>query len=537
MTAEFTPVNKTRSWSRLQAHRAAGLVNLREHAGDRQRAKALSIRTPHLFYDYSRQLATRETVRLLIDLAKERDLKGQIQAMFSGKRINVTEDRAVLHTALRNLSGPHARPEVLEVLEKIMGFTQEVFSGKRLGVTGKKLMNIVVVAIGGSYLGPNFLAEACESFTGRTLRFIANVDGTDFARQTDGLDPAETLFIIASKTFTTAETMKNALTCKRWMQDKLGNSSEVISKHFVAVSTARDKVEDFGINPDNMFVFWDWVGGRFSATSAVGMLPLSLYLGHDVAREILEGAHWMDEHFRTAPFEQNLCVIPALIDIWNINFLGLKIRALLPYCQALVELARHTQQVEMESNGKRVDLLGREVDFDTGEVVFGEPGTNSQHSFFQPIHQGTLIIPCDLIGFLMPLHNVGRGNIQEVTHHEELMANLFAQANALAFGKDDPLPHKRFPGNRPSSTLLLEKLTPFTAGMLLAWTEHRAAVKGFVWGIDSFDQFGVELGKVLAVKIRQELLHHYQDPSYMPKTGNPSTDLMLRALVLGNLPD
>lgn len=502
-------------WKKLQNQKPVDLKQVL--AEEKERINTLSIRTEHLYYDFSRQLVTSKTIKLLCELAKERELSGKIQAMFAWEKINKTENRAVWHVALRDPSNS----EVSEVLKKIEKFTKQ-----------NKLMNIVAIGIGGSYLGPEYLAEACRVYAkpDKTLRFIANVDGTDFAQKTAGLKPEETLFIIISKTFTTAETMKNAETAKRWIQEKLGNLPEVIKKHFVAVSTAKDKVAAFGIDPENMFIFWDWVGGRFSATSAVGAVPLSLFLGYENFKEILNGAHWMDQHFLNTPMEKNIPVISGLLDIWNINFLGYKTRALLPYCQALSKLPAHTQQVEMESNGKLVDLSGKSVDFNTGEVVFGEPGTNGQHSFYQLIHQGTQIIPCDFIGFIEPQYPIGKSSDKEVTHHEELMTNFFAQPDALAFGKDDPLPHKRFPGNRPSSSLLLQKLTPFTAGLLLAWTEHRAAVKGFIWGINSFDQFGVELGKVLGVKVREELLKYHQDPSYKP------TSLMLDAFLRGKLP-
>lgn len=502
-------------WGKLQKQEPVDLKQV--FVEDKERVKVLSIRTEHLYYDFSRQLVTLETIKLLCELAKESDLSGKIQAMFAGEKINKTENRAVWHVALRDPSNP----DVSEVLKKIEKFSKQ-----------NKLNNIVAIGIGGSYLGPEYLAEACRFYAqpNRNLRFIANVDGTDFAQKTADLRPEDTLFIIISKTFTTAETMKNAETAKRWVQEKLGNSPEVIKKHFVAVSTAKEKVEAFGIDPENMFIFWDWVGGRFSATSAVGAVPLSLFLGFENFAEILRGAHWMDQHFLNAPLEKNIPVISGLLDIWNINFLGYKTRALLPYCQALSKLPAHTQQVEMESNGKRVDLSGKPVEFDTGEVVFGEPGTNGQHSFYQLIHQGTQVIPCDFIGFIDPQYSVGQATDKEVTHHEELMTNFFAQPDALAFGKDDPLPHKKFPGNRPSSSLLLKKLTPFTAGLLLAWTEHRAAVKGFIWGINSFDQFGVELGKVLGVRVRQEMLKRHQDPSYKP------TSLMLEAFMRGKLP-
>ena len=503
---------------------------------DPERHKVFSVATDHVYFDYSRQLITKEIFKVLLELAQEACLKQKIEDMFLGKKINSTEGRAVLHTSLRNLSaatvlvdGKDVMPEVRAVLDKIKKFSSEVHSGKRKGVTGKELTTIVSIGIGGSYLGPEYLAEACRPYAKEGLRliFIANVDGSDFAVKTAGLDLEKTLFVIVSKTFTTAETMKNAQTAKERMLKNLGDRPDVIKKHFIAVSTAAEKVIAFGIDPDNMFGFWDWVGGRFSATSAVGGVPLSLYLGFDNFKKILEGANWMDEHFRNEPFEKNIPVISALLDIWNINFLGLKSRALLPYSQLLGKLPAHTQQVEMESNGKSVDLEGKELGFDTGEVVFGEPGTNGQHSFYQLIHQGTQVIPCDFIGFVKPQYEVGASSLTEVSHHEELMTNFFAQPDALAFGKDDEQPQKRFSGNRPSSSLLLKELTPFTAGVLLALTEHRAAAKGFVWGINSFDQFGVELGKKLGIEIREEMLKKHKDSAYKFNTGNPSTDEMM----------
>ncbi|MFA6549653.1 MAG: glucose-6-phosphate isomerase, partial [Candidatus Margulisiibacteriota bacterium] len=494
--------NRFSSYEKLTRLSRSTLQDL--FAQDPARGKNFTLKTEHIYFDYSRQQLSQETLSLLIELAKESGLKAKIDAMSAGEKINVTENRSVLHMALR----AGTNPDVQAVLEKIKTFSNAVHFGKHLGVTGKKLKNIVAIGIGGSYLGPEYLAEACRVYAkeGMTLRFIANVDGTDFAQKTADLNAEETLFIIVSKTFTTAETMKNAETAKAWMKEKLGNSPDVIKKHFIAVSTAKEKVEAFGIDSENMFGFWDWVGGRYSATSAVGAVPLSLFLGFDKFQEILEGAHWMDEHFRTTPFEKNIPVIAALIDIWNINFLGLKVRAILPYCQALSRYPAHAQQVEMESNGKLVDINGNPVDFATGEVIFGEPGTNGQHSFYQLLHQGTLVVPADFIGFIEPQYAVGSASATEVTHHQELMTNFLAQPDALAFGQKDVNPAKNFPGNRPSSSLLLQKLTPFTAGILLAFLEHRTATKGFIWGINSFDQFGVELGKKLGVDQRKRML-------------------------------
>ena len=384
--------NKTKAYKKLAKHyKEIGQKHLRDlFEADERRGHKFSVKTEHLYFDFSRQRATEETISLLAELAKESDLAGKLQAMFSGQKINKTENRAVLHTALRNrkndpvmVDGLDVMPGINEVLGQIERFSGEVLSCQRTGVTGKKFKNIVSIGIGGSYLGPEYFAVALRPYAqpGMNLVFIANIDGTDFEEKTASLDPEETLVIIVSKTFTTAETMHNARTAKKWFLAGLKNNPEAIKKHFVAVSTAKEKVEAFGIDPQNMFGFWDWVGGRFSATSAVGVLPLSLYLGFENVRYILEGAHWLDNHCRNTPVEKNIPVLSALLDIWNINFLGLTTRALLPYAQGLAKLAAHTQQVEMESNGKSVDLDGNKLEYETGEIVFGEPGTNGQHSF------------------------------------------------------------------------------------------------------------------------------------------------------------
>jgi len=500
--------------------------------GNTNRGQQLSVRTKHVFYDYSRQRVTPETMQLLIALANQVGLKQKVEAMFAGEEINTTEGRAALHIALRDLS--NMRPEVREVLDHI-----EAFSGQELvGATGKKIRNIVAVGIGGSYLGPEYLATALRPYAreGMNLTFVANVDATDFAEKTADLDPEETLVIIVSKTFTTPETMQNARTIKQWVLDGLRNHPEAVKKHMVAVSTNVAAVSDFGIDVNNMFGFWDWVGGRYSATSAVGALPLSLYVGFDNFKKVLQGAHWMDQHFLTAPFEQNIPATSGLLDIWNINYMGWLTRALLPYSQGLAKLPAHTQQVAMESNGKRVTLDGKPVQFATGEVVFGEPGTNGQHSFYQLLHQGTQIIPADFIGFMHPSYDLSQAPGNEVSHHEELMTNFFAQPDALAFGQESTEPHKNFPGNRPSSSMLLNKLDPFTAGLLLAWTEHRAAVKGFMWGINSFDQFGVELGKVLGKDQRRRIAHFNQTGVIDTSGLKPSTVTLLTAFLNGKLP-
>jgi len=538
------PINQTKAWKNLENEVNKHKISLKdEFKKDTTRAQKLTVSTPRIFFDFSRQLIDKGLFDPLIEMANEAGLKEKIQAMFAGEKINTTENRAVLHVALRNLSGKPIKvdgkdvmPEVNAVLKKIGKFSEEIRSGKRVGATGKKIKSIVSVGIGGSYLGPEYLAEACKPFAkeGMNLVFVANVDGTDFATKTAGVGPEETLFVIVSKTFTTAETMKNAETAKKWILGKLkgrAEDSDIIKKHFIAVSTSKEKVEAFGIDPENMFVFWDWVGGRYSATSAVGGVPLSLYLGYDNFKKILEGAHWMDNHYLNEPFERNIPVICALLDILNINFYGLTTRALLPYSQLLGKLPAHTQQVEMESNGKGVDLNGKKVEFSTGEVVFGEPGTNGQHSFYQEIHQGQ-IIPCDFIGFIKPSYEVGKSTKDSVDHHHELMTNFLAQPDALAFGKKSDDPARNFEGNRPSSSLLLKELSPFTAGLLIAWTEHRAATKGFIWGINSFDQFGVELGKKLGVQARSAMLG--DGPAQ--NAFNRSTKRLFDAIMSGELP-
>ncbi len=506
----------------------------------------MAVRTEHVYYDYSRQRVTPETMGLLDKLAHEIGLEWKIARMFKGERINETEGRAVLHVALRNMGGDpilvdgkDVMPEVGRVLDQTREFSDAVLLGKHTGATGKRIKNIVAIGIGGSYLGPEYIATALRPYAkeGMNLRFVANVDGTDFIEKTADLDPEETMVVIVSKTFTTAETMQNARTAKRWILQGLEDHPDAISKHFIAVSTAEDKVTEFGIDPANMFGFWDWVGGRYSATSAVGAVPLSLYLGFENFNRVLEGAHWMDRHFATTGnFLQNIPVLSALLDVWNINLMGWQTRALLPYAQGLAKLPAHTQQVEMESNGKRVDMNGDPLGFSTGEVVFGEPGTNGQHSFYQLLHQGTQVIPADFIGFLHPQYDVPAAPGSDVTHHQELLTNLLAQPDALAFGQEAEETFRHFPGNRPSSTMLLEKLDPFTAGLLLAWTEHRAAVKGFLWGINSFDQYGVELGKVLGQDHRRRIADHAGSGVLDTMDLNPATVTLLDAVVNGKLP-
>ena len=537
------PVNRTSAWRKLQEKRASLQPNLKKwFDADPERAAAFSVRTEHILYDFSRQIVTDEILKTLLALAEQTHLRENIAAMFSGQKINTTEDRAVLHTALRNLSGNpvfvdrhDVMPEVRGVLEKIKQFSRKVHNGEWTGFTGKRLRNVISIGIGGSQLGPEYLAEACRKFAvdGMTLSFVANVDPTDLARKTEFLDPEETLVVVVSKTFTTAETKANARAAKHWINGAMGDNPEVIRKHFIAVSTNKSEVRKFGIDPDNMFVFWDWVGGRYSATSAVGGVPLSLYLGDENFLRILEGAHWMDRHFRETPFHRNIPVLAGLLDIWNVKFMGYNTRAIAPYSQAWNRYAAHCQQTEMESNGKSVDLSGNAVEFHTGEIVFGEPGTNGQHSYFQLLHQGTNIVPVDFIGFTIPQYLVETG--EHFGLHHELMTNFFAQPDALAFGKSDPLPHKTFDGNRPSNIFLLKDQNPFAAGILLAFLEHRVAVKGFIWGINSFDQFGVELGKKLGRDLKTRMQLHQSNPADTSVFDglNGSTSALLRAFLEG----
>jgi glucose-6-phosphate isomerase len=470
-----------------------------------------------LFLDYSKNRITNETVTLLLKLADEAGLRSRITAMFSGEKINVTENRAVLHIALRApkrarilVEGKNVVPDVHVVLDKMEGFSKRVRSGAWKGHTGKPIKNVVNIGIGGSDLGPVMAYEALKHYSLRSLtfRFISNVDGIDFVEATRDLDPAETLFIVSSKTFTTLETMTNAQTARDWLLKGLGRNPKAVAKHFVAVSTNAEKVSAFGIDTANMFGFWDWVGGRYSMDSAIGLSTM-LAIGPDNFRSMLKGFHEMDEHFRTAPFEKNLPVLMGLLSVWNNNFLGAHTVAVLPYEQYLKRFPAYLQQLTMESNGKHVTLDGKNVDYQTGPVYWGEPGTNGQHSFYQLIHQGTRLIPCDFIAFAHALTRLGR-------HHDILMANVFAQAEALAFGKtpeevkaegtpDWLVPHRVFEGNRPSNTILAERLAPEVLGKLVALYEHSVFAQGVIWNIDSFDQWGVELGKALAQRIIPEL--------------------------------
>jgi glucose-6-phosphate isomerase len=480
--------------------------------GERFTAEAVGI-----FLDYSKNRITDKTLRLLIKLAEESGLRERIDAMFGGEKINTTEGRAVLHTALRApkgssilLDGKNIVPQVHEVLERMSLFCERVRSGKWKGHTGKRIRNIVNIGIGGSDLGPVMAYEALRHYSERsmTFRFVSNIDGLDFVEATQDLNPAETMFIISSKTFTTIETMTNAETARAWLINGMGGNEQAVAKHFVAVSTNAELVSAFGIDTANMFGFWDWVGGRYSMDSAIGLSSM-LAIGPDHFRSMLKGFHEMDEHFRTAPFEKNLPVLLGLLSIWYNDFFGAQTTAVLPYENYLKRFPAYLQQLAMESNGKRVTLDGKKVNYDTSPIYWGEPGTNGQHSFYQLIHQGTRLIPCDFIAFIYPLTEVGR-------HHDILMANVFAQAEALAFGKTEKeviaegtakwlVPHRVFEGNRPSNMIMADRLTPEVLGKLVAMYEHSVFTQGVIWNINPFDQWGVELGKVLAQRIMPEI--------------------------------
>jgi glucose-6-phosphate isomerase len=507
------------AWKNLQAHaQKASTLHLRNlFANDSERGQRLTAEAAGLYLDYSKNRITDETIQLLVRLAEESGVRQRIEAMFQGEKINRTENRAVLHVALRAprgasivVDGKNVVPGVHEVLDRMAEFSNRVRSGAWKGHTGKRIRNVVNIGIGGSDLGPVMAYEALKFYSERsmTFRFVSNVDGTDMAEAVRDLDPAETLFIVSSKTFTTLETMTNAHTAREWSLKGLGGDEKSVAKHFVAVSTNAAEVSKFGIDTANMFGFWDWVGGRYSMDSAIGLSTM-LAIGPDNYRAMLDGFHQIDEHFRTTPFERNLPALMGLLAIWNNNFLGAETVAVLPYEQYLKRFPAYLQQLTMESNGKHVTLDGAQVDYQTGPVYWGEPGTNGQHSFYQLIHQGTRLIPCDFIAFGHTLNSLGR-------HHDILLANVFAQAEALAFGKtreqvkaegtpDWLAPHRVFEGNRPSNTILAERLTPETLGKLVALYEHSVFTQGAIWGIDSFDQWGVELGKVLAQRIIPEL--------------------------------
>jgi len=513
------PALKRSAWSALASHyNSASKVHLRQlFADDPKRGQRMAIEAVGLYLDYSKNRVTDETLKLLVQLAEESGLRTRIDAMFSGEKINITEKRAVLHVALRApkdasivVDGRNVVPEVHAVLDKMGEFSERVRSGAWKGHTGERIRNVVNIGIGGSDLGPVMAYEALRHYSQRdmTFRFVSNIDGTDFAEAVRDLNRAETLFIVSSKTFTTLETMTNAHTARAWSLAGLGGDEKSVAKHFVAVSTNATEVAKFGIDTANMFEFWDWVGGRYSMDSAIGLSTM-VAIGPDNFRAMLDGFHQMDEHFRTAPFEANLPVIMGLLSIWYNDFFDAQTVAVLPYEQYLKRFPAYLQQLTMESNGKHITLDGNPVARDTGPIYWGEPGTNGQHSFYQLIHQGTRLIPCDFIAFAKPLNPLGR-------HHDMLLANVFAQTEALAFGKTPEqakaegtpawlVPHRVFEGNRPSNTILADRLTPETLGKLVALYEHSVFTQGVLWNIDSFDQWGVELGKVLAQRIIPEL--------------------------------
>jgi glucose-6-phosphate isomerase len=517
-TAVQTPLTSLPAWKALQAHyEKMRTQHLRElFKTDPGRGTRLTAEAEGIYLDYSKHRITDETVKLLLELAEQSGLRERIEAMFTGEKINITEKRAVLHTALRapkgtviQVDGENVVPAVHEVLDRMTDFSNRVRSGAWKGFTGKRIRNVINIGIGGSDLGPVMAYEALRHYSQRdmTFRFVSNVDGTDFAEATHDLDPEETLFIISSKTFTTLETMTNAQTAREWSLKKL-KDEKAVEKHFVAVSTNAKEVSKFGIDTANMFGFWDWVGGRYSMDSAIGLSTM-LAIGPENFQEMLAGFHTIDEHFRTTPFAKNLPVLMGLLTVWYTDFFGAATVAVLPYDQYLKRFPAYLQQLTMESNGKHVTLTGERVNYETGPIFWGEPGTNGQHSFYQLIHQGTRLIPCDFIGFSKTLNPLGN-------HHDLLMANVFAQGEALAFGKtpeevkaegtpDWLVPHRVFEGDRPSNTLLLEELTPAALGKLVALYEHSVFTQGVIWQIDSFDQWGVELGKVLAKKIVGEL--------------------------------
>src|SRR6201996_1686811 len=519
MATNTAAVTEPSAWDALSAHhRQIKDLHLRElFAKDPKRGERFALEAAGIYLDYSKNRITDETLQLLVRLAEESGLRERTGAMFAGEKINTSEKRAVLHVALRApkgqtilVDGENVVPEVHAVLDRMTEFSNRVRAGNWLGHTGTRLRNVVNIGIGGSDLGPVMAYEALKYYSDRamTFRFVSNVDGTDFVEAVHDLDPAETLFIISSKTFTTLETMTNAHTAREWSLDGLGGDEKSVAKHFVAVSTNTKEVTQFGIDTANMFGFWDWVGGRYSMDSAIGLSTM-LAVGPNNFRAMLAGFHEMDEHFRTAPFAHNLPVLMGLLAVWYNDFLGADTVAVLPYEQYLKRFPAYLQQLTMESNGKHVTLEGKPVNYDTGPIYWGEPGTNGQHSFYQLIHQGTRLIPCDFIGFHRTLNPLGE-------QHDMLLANVLAQGEALAFGKtaeevkaegsaDWLVPHRVFEGNRPSNTILLEQLTPAALGKLVALYEHSVFTQGVIWGIDSFDQWGVELGKVLAQRIIPEL--------------------------------
>src|SRR6266849_3074221 len=540
MDKKTKSLTERRAWDALVAHhQKVRDLHLRKlFADDPKRGERLTVEAVGLYLDYSKNRVTDETLRLLVQLADESGLRARIDAMFKGEKINITENRAVLHVALRaprgatiTVDGENVIPKVHAVLDKMAELCDQVRNGAWKGHTGKRIRNVINIGIGGSDLGPVMAYEALKLYSDRrlTFRFVSNVDGIDFVEATQDLEPAETLFIVSSKTFTTLETMTNAQPARDWLLRGLGGDQKAVARHFVAVSTNSEKVSSFGIDTANMFGFWDWVGGRYSMDSAIGLSTM-LAIGPENFRAMLDGFHQMDEHFRTTPFERNLPVLMGLLSLWYNDFFGAQTVAVLPYEQYLKRFPAYLQQLTMESNGKHVTLDGKAVDYDTGPIYWGEPGTNGQHSFYQLIHQGTRLIPCDFIAFTRTLNPLGR-------HHDMLLANVFAQTEALAFGKtpeevkadgtpDWLVPHRVFEGNRPSTMILAERLTPATLGALVALYEHSVFTQGTIWNIDSFDQWGVELGKVLASHIVPEL-----ESSAEPKLGHDSsTNSLIRRL-------
>jgi glucose-6-phosphate isomerase len=519
MTMKLIPLNERPAWKALEAHyqQIQGKQLKQLFADDPVRGERFTVETEGVLLDYSKNRITDETLKLLIQMAEESGLRARIDAMFSGEKINITENRAVLHVALRApksesivVDGEDVVPGVHAVLDKMAAFAERVRSGAWKGHTGKRIRNVINIGIGGSDLGPVMAYEALKYYSQRdiTFRFVSNVDGTDFAEAVRDLNAEETLFLVASKTFMTLETMTNAHSARDWSLAGLGGDEKAVAKHFVAISTNTKEVTKFGIDTANMFEFWDWVGGRYSMDSAIGLSTM-LAIGPDNFRAMLDGFHQMDEHFRTAPFASNMPVLMGLLTVWYTDFFDAQTMAVLPYEQYLKRFPAYLQQLTMESNGKHVTLDGTRVTTETGPIYWGEPGTNGQHSFYQLIHQGTRLIPCDFIGFYKTLNPLGR-------HHDMLMANVFAQAEALAFGKtaeqvkaegtpDWLVPHRVFEGNRPSNVIIADKLTPEVLGKLIALYEHSVFTQGTIWSIDSFDQWGVELGKVLAQRIIGEL--------------------------------
>jgi glucose-6-phosphate isomerase len=538
MTAAPESLTARPAWKALTAHhRDVRHRHLRElFASDPKRGERLTAEAAGLYLDYSKNRVTDETLALLVQLAEKSGLRARIDAMFRGERINVTENRAALHVALRAprgtsiiVDGENIVPHVHAVLDEMAEFANRIRSGAWKGHTGKRIKNVVNIGIGGSDLGPVMAYEALRHYSDRalTFRFVSNIDGTDFVEATCDLDPGETLFIVASKTFTTLETMTNAHSARAWLLQGFGGDVKAVAKHFVAVSTDAAKVTEFGIDPTNMFGFWDWVGGRYSMGSAIGLSTM-LAIGPAGFRALLDGFHQMDEHFRTAPFERNLPVLMGLLAVWYSDFFGAQTVAVLPYEQYLQRFPAYLQQLTMESNGKHVRLDGTPVDYPTGAIYWGEPGTNGQHSFYQLIHQGTQLIPCDFIAFTRTLNPLGR-------HHDMLLANVFAQSEALAFGKTPEqvraegtpewlAPHRVFEGNRPSNTILADRLTPQALGKLVALYEHSVFTQSVIWQIDPFDQWGVELGKVLAQGILPEL----ESPAEPRLSHDSSTNNLIR---------